>query len=225
MTKKAIILLSGGIDSTVNLAIAIDRGLDCYAISFDYEQRHRVELKSAAAICTHYGVEQRVIKIDPSSFAGSSLVDHNVDVPTSRKGSDILEGGIPNTYVPARNTLFLSYAVGFAETLNADEIHVGMNAMDRGAYPDCRPEFVVAFQNLINVATKQSVEQTPPQLITPLLELNKAEIIALGMELNAPLELTHTCYSPTSSGLQCGVCDACHLRAEGFEEALRIKAD
>ncbi len=213
---KAVILLSGGIDSTVLLALALERGLDCLALSFDYGQRHLIELTSARAICEHYDIPQHTITIDPSAFGHSTLVHTDTPMPDKRSLKEIEQSGIPNTYVPARNTLFLSYALGQAEIIDATEIHFGMNAQDRVGYPDCRPEFVESFQRLVNVATKQSVEKTPPKIITPLIELNKAGIISLGLRLNAPLELTHSCYNPTKTGLQCGTCDACILRNEGF---------
>lgn len=214
---SAIILFSGGLDSTVALAVAKDRGRKCFCISFDYRQKHLVELKAAENICGHYGVHQKIIKIDPNCFSGSSLVDETVNVPVGRSQGEILSSGIQNTYVPARNTLFLSYALGYAEVVGACEIYVGFNKMDRGGYPDCRPEFVRAFQGVVDVATKQSAEGTPPQLLTPLIDLDKREIVELGVKLRAPIELTHSCYSPTSDGRPCHQCDACILREEAFE--------
>jgi 7-cyano-7-deazaguanine synthase len=217
--KSAIILFSGGIDSTVTLALAIEKGINCHCLSFDYGQRHKIELTAAKKICDHYGLKQRIITIDPNCFSGCSLVDQDIDVPTGRTESEIVKAGIPNTYVPARNTLFLSFAMGYCEILAADEIHLGFNIMDRSGYPDCRPEFVEAFQGVMNVATKQSAEYSAPQLITPLIDLNKTEIIALGRKLHVPLELTHSCYSPNADDLPCGQCDACRLREEAFMQA------
>lgn len=215
---KAIVLFSGGIDSTVLLALALEKGLDCLALSFDYGQRHRVELNSARAICEYYQVPQCLVAIDPTTFASSSLLQKNLTPHQSRTPKEIADSGIPNTYVPARNTLFLSYALGYAEINEAEEIHFGMNVLDRKGYPDCRPEFLEAFQKVASLATKQSVESKGPQIIAPLKNLNKAMIIAEGMRLNAPLELTHSCYNPTKSGIQCGKCDACILRNEGFSK-------
>lgn len=170
-------------------------------------------------IAAHYQVTHHVIKIDPSTFAGSALTTNPEKTPHGRTTEEILSGGIPSTYVPARNTLFLSYCLAQAELFHADEIHVGINAQDRGGYPDCRPEFIAAFQTLINVATKQSIEEAPPQLITPLVELDKKEIVVLGKKLNAPLEMTHSCYTPDKKGFPCHQCDACILREKGLEEA------
>ncbi|MEC7839591.1 MAG: 7-cyano-7-deazaguanine synthase QueC [Chlamydiota bacterium] len=216
---KAIILMSGGIDSTVTLALALDKGYDCLALSFDYGQRHLIELTSARAICKHYDVPHHTIKIDPSAFGMSSLVEKDSPMPKERSLKEISEGGIPNTYVPARNTIFLSFALGQAEIFNADEIHFGMNAHDISAYPDCRPEYINAFQSLIDVATKQSLEKSPPKIVTPLTKMTKGDIITTGYRLAAPIELTHSCYNPTKNDLQCGVCDACALRKEGFATA------
>jgi len=222
MSMKAIILMSGGIDSTVSLALALEKGLECIALSFDYGQRHWIELTSARAICKHYNVAHQIIKIDPKAFGMSSLVEIDSPMPKDRTIEEISGEGIPNTYVPARNTLFLSFALSQAEILNADEIHFGMNAHDINAYPDCRPEYVKAFQDLVNVATKQSLEKKPPQIITPLSAMTKAEIISEGYRLNTPIELTHSCYNPTNSNQQCGVCDACILRNDGFVKAKTV---
>lgn len=217
---KAIILISGGIDSTVMLALAIERQIECLALSFDYGQRHSVELNSAQAICEYYQIEQKIITINPSAFGNSSLISNGCEVPSDRTTQQIANSGIPNTYVPARNTLFLCYALVQAEIIDAREIHLGMNIHDRNSYPDCRPEFISAFQNLVNVATKQSIESKPPKILTPLQDWNKAKIISEGLRLNAPLELTHSCYNPTKNGLQCGKCDACIFRSEGFSNAI-----
>ncbi len=212
---KAIILFSGGLDSTVMLAMALDQGRDCYALSFDYGQRHRVELEAAKSITKHYNVPHHIITIDPSAFAGSSLVS-DCAVPTNRTTTEIAESGVPNTYVPARNTLFLSYALGQAEIHAAEEIYFGANALDNLPYPDCRPEFVTAYQALINVSTKQAIEGSPPTLVAPLIHWNKTEIIRKGQALNTPLHLTLSCYQPFPFNEPCQVCDACKLREEAF---------
>lgn len=212
---KAIVLLSGGLDSSVLLALALKQGRECYALSFDYGQRHRVELEFAQKIALHYNVSQRIIHIDSSIFKISSLVS-DISVPKNRSKEEIANGKIPNTYVPARNTLFLAYAMGQAEMLNAQEIYAGPNAFDAGPYPDCTPAFIQAFQGVLNVATKQAVEGTPPRLLTPLINWDKAEIIRQGMALNVPLHMTFSCYDPLPTKEPCGVCDACILRADAF---------
>lgn len=217
---KAVILLSGGLDSTVMLAKAREQGRECYALSFNYGQRNKVELESAKAIAHHYRIPHRIIIIDPVSFDKSSLVTSRA-VPKDRTAQAIATGGIPSTYVPARNTLFLAYALGQAEILEAQEIHVGFNALDRLPYPDCRMEFVQAFQALIQVATKQSVEGKVPKLITSLIELDKTQIIRQGQVLNAPLHLTFSCYDPTPDAMPCRRCDACILRQNAFDAVNR----
>lgn len=217
-SKKAIVLLSGGIDSTVSLALALERGRDCHCISFDYGQRHRIELDAAVAIASHYGVTQQLIAIDPSALTGSALVS-NCDIAKNRTAEEIAEGGIPSTYVPARNTLFLAYAAAQAEIRDADEIYYGPNAMDAKPYPDCRPAYVQAFQSVLNTASQQAVEGTPPLLVTPLLEWDKTRIVAEGVRLGVPFHLTFTCYSPSDMGVPCGSCDACVLRNAALEEA------
>lgn len=209
---KAVILLSGGLDSTVMLAIAVDQGRECHALSFDYGQRHLIELESAKAIAKHYSIAHKIVTIDRTFFASSVLVDKQKQVPTNRTAEQITTSGIPSTYVPARNTLFLAYALGYAEMVGAGEIWAGPNAMDVNAYPDCRPEFVAAFQSLMNVATKQAVEGSPQTLITPLIHWDKAEIIQQGMKLKAPLDMTFSCYDPQQGKIPCGRCDACVLR-------------
>ena len=222
--EKAIVLLSGGLDSTVVLALALAQGKTCHALSFDYGQRHLVELEAAKKITAMYQIPHKIIKIDPSAFGKSSLTArHTSDpvdlkIPENRNLKEIEEQGIPNTYVPARNTLFLAYALGQCEIEEAQEIHFGPNKMDFSGYADCRPAFLQAFQSLINFATKQSVEGSAPRLITPLIELNKAEIIRKGFALNAPLHLTISCYNPQGSEA-CLRCDACILREQGFKEA------
>jgi 7-cyano-7-deazaguanine synthase len=217
--KKAVILFSGGIDSTVALAIALEKGRECHALSFDYGQRHRVELKSAKTIADYYGISHQIIRIEPHIFGKTSLASDE-PVPKDRNLKMIVSSGIPNTYVPARNTLFLAYTLGQAEVLEAEEIYVGFNDMDNSPYPDCRPAFVKAFQSLIEVATKQSIEGRVPQLLAPIISLNKTEIVKQGLALKAPLHLTFSCYDPTLDGKPCGRCDACFLREEAFNNYL-----
>lgn len=213
---KAIILLSGGMDSTVALAVAKSRGKECFALSFDYGQRHRIELEYAKQVAVHYGIPQKIIFLDPALFVGSTLMTAE-KVPTNRTLEEMAAGGIPSTYVPARNTLFLAYATAFAEVCNAQEIYVGMNADDQHGYPDCRPAFIDAFQGLLNVATKQSTTGTAPLLVTPLIGMNKKDIVNEGIRLGAPLSLTWSCYAPTTSATTCGRCDACTLRDTAFD--------
>jgi 7-cyano-7-deazaguanine synthase len=219
--KKAIVLLSGGLDSTVVLALALSKQRNCLALSFDYQQKHRVELEAAKNIAKHYAVELRTVAIHPSPFTSSSLVAE-AEVCKNRSLEEMQTQGIPSSYVPARNTIFLSYALGFAEAFGAEEIYFGANAMDRFGYPDCRPAYLQAFQALMNVATKQAVEGLPPQLVTPLLDLDKAEIIRQGFALNAPLELTMSCYNPLGLYQPCHQCDACVLRAAGYQKAMQV---
>ena len=214
MNKKAIVLLSGGMDSTTLLALAQSQGYECYALSFRYGQRHQAELHAAADIATQAQVSRHeIIDLDLSRFGGSALTDHNIDVPSK---SSI---GIPITYVPARNTVFLSIALGWAETLNANHIFIGVTAVDYSGYPDCRPEFIQSFQTMANLATKAGVEGNPFQIHTPLIQLSKAEIIQLGNQLGVDYAQTVTCYSANEQGQACGICDACRLRIKGFQEA------
>jgi 7-cyano-7-deazaguanine synthase len=214
MSKKAVILLSGGLDSITVLALAKKQGFKCYALSFDYGQRHNAELKAAAQIASDYQVEEhKVINIGLSSIGGSALTDEHIAVP------DTAQEGIPVTYVPARNTIFLSFALGWAEVLNAHDIFIGVNAVDYSGYPDCRPEFIKAFQQLANLATKAAVEGEHFVIHTPLISLSKAEIIKLGTELGVDYNRTVSCYSADEQGRACGVCDACRLRKAGFDEA------
>src|SRR5579863_7793932 len=216
---KAVCLLSGGLDSATCLAWARKRGYETYALSFDYGQRHRVELEAARRIAEAMGATaHRVAKIDLRIFGHSALTDE-IDVPKGRDESQMGEG-IPVTYVPARNTIFLSFALAWAEVLEANDIFIGVNALDYSGYPDCRPEFIAAFEHMSNLATKAGVEgRTRIHIRTPLIELSKAEIVRLAVELNVPFELTHSCYDPDASGLPCGACDSCLLRAKGFREA------
>lgn len=215
--KKALILLSGGLDSTVMLALAIQAGYTCHAISFDYNQNHRIELEAAKAVSAYYGISHQIIQIDPSPFKNSSLVNAG-HVPMHRSIDQMNEEGIPSTYVPARNTIFLAYAMGFVELLGIEAIYFGVNKMDRSSYPDCRPEYLKAFQQLLDVAIQQTDEKPKPKLMTPLAEWNKVDIIRQGQHLEVPLHLTISCYSP-SSGQACGQCDACILRHDGFQKA------
>ncbi len=212
---KAICLLSGGLDSTTCLAWAKRAGFDCYALSFAYGQRHAVELAAATRVAASIGVSAHItIPIDLRAFGGSALTSHAIDVPKERTA------GIPVTYVPARNTIFLSLALAYAEVLGAADLVIGVNAIDYSGYPDCRPEFVAAFETMANLATRAGVEQTTRLKIhTPLSALSKAGIVRLAVELNVDLSLTHSCYDPSPDGLPCALCDSCVLRLKGFEEA------
>jgi 7-cyano-7-deazaguanine synthase len=218
MKKPAVVLLSGGIDSTTTLAIAIAEGYEMYALSFDYGQRHQIETEAACRVANSLGAkEHRVAKIDMRIFGGSALTD-DIEVPKKRSYVDIGQG-IPVTYVPARNTIFLSYALAWAEVIPADHIFLGVNAIDYSGYPDCRPEFIEAFENLANVGTKAGVEGRRFQVHTPLIKFSKAEIIREALELGVDLSLTHSCYDPSTEGIACGKCDSCLLRLKGFREA------
>jgi 7-cyano-7-deazaguanine synthase len=216
---KAVCLLSGGLDSATCLALALREGFDCYALSFDYGQRHSVELEAARRVATALGAcDHRIAKIDLRVFGHSALTD-NIDVPKGRDEQTMGEG-IPVTYVPARNTIFLSFALAWAEVLASGDIFIGVNALDYSGYPDCRPEFIEAFEKTGNLATKTGVEgATRLRIHTPLIRLSKAEIVKLAFESNVPIGLTHSCYDPGSSGVPCGACDSCLLRAKGFREA------
>jgi 7-cyano-7-deazaguanine synthase len=214
MNKKAIVLLSGGMDSTTLLALAQSQGYECYALSFHYGQRHQTELHAATKIAHAAQVSgHEIINLDLSRFGGSALTDHNIDVPSESST------GIPITYVPARNTVFLSIALGWAETLHANHIFIGVTAVDYSGYPDCRPEFIQSFQTMANLATKAGVEDNPFQIHTPLIQLSKAEIIQMGIKLGVDYAQTVTCYSANEYGQACGVCDACRLRIKGFQAA------
>jgi 7-cyano-7-deazaguanine synthase len=216
--KHAVVLLSGGLDSTTTLAIAIAQGYETYALSFDYGQRHRFELKAAQRVAKALGAKQhRVVKIDNQIFKGSALTD-DVDVPKSRSEEEI-GAGIPATYVPARNTIFLSHALTWAETIPAGHIFIGVNALDFSGYPDCRPEFIALFETLANLGTKAGVEGKRLQIHAPLIKFSKADIIREALELDVDLSLTHSCYDPTPKGIACGQCDSCQLRLKGFREA------
>ncbi|WP_231934266.1 7-cyano-7-deazaguanine synthase QueC [Botrimarina colliarenosi] len=222
---KAVVLLSGGLDSATVAAIAKAAGFDVYALSIDYGQRHRFELQSAARVAAAVGVaEHRTVGIDLGSFGGSALTA-DIDVPQDRSDEE-MAGGVPITYVPARNTVMLSLALGWAEVLGAVDLFVGVNAVDYSGYPDCRPEFVEAFERLANLATKAGVDAAagvtgarPLRVHAPLIKLTKAEIVRRGVELGVDYSLTHTCYSPNENGVPCGRCDACQLRLKGFADA------
>ena len=217
--RRAVCLLSGGLDSSTCLAIARQQGFDCYCLSFDYGQRHRIELRAAARIAEHLGAkEHRTIKIDLRAFGGSALTS-DIGVPKNRSEAEMADG-IPVTYVPARNTIFLSFALAYAEVIEAANIFIGVNALDYSGYPDCRPEFIHAFENLANLATKAGVEGRTRLIIqAPLLAMTKADIVRKAHELGVDLSLTHSCYDPDPQGRPCGRCDSCLLRQKGFEEA------
>jgi 7-cyano-7-deazaguanine synthase len=217
--KKAVILLSGGVDSTTCLAIAREEGYELHALSFDYGQRHSVELERAARIAERFGANHLIVTLDLAKIGGSALTDKEIPVPKGRL-SQQNGAQIPLTYVPARNTLFLAYALAWAEVLRAEDIFIGVNAIDYSGYPDCRPEYVQAFENLANLATKAGVEgMLEFKIHTPLIRLTKAEIIKKGRELGVDFGLTHSCYDPLADGRACGECESCMLRRKGFEEA------
>jgi len=213
-SKKAVILVSGGLDSTTVLAIAQSQGFECYTLSFDYGQRHLAELMAAreTSIAMH-AREHKVVKLDLGSIGGSALTDTSIDVPES------LEEGIPVTYVPARNTVFLSIALAWAEVLEAQDIFIGVNAVDYSGYPDCRAEYIESFEAMANLATKAAVEGRKVKIQTPLLELSKAQIIELGQSLGVDYSTTVSCYQADQDGKACGVCDSCRLRIQGFSDA------
>jgi 7-cyano-7-deazaguanine synthase len=216
--RPAVVLLSGGLDSTTTLAIAIAEGYETCALSFDYGQRHCLEIEAARRVASSLGArEHRVAKIDLRIFGGSALTD-DLDVPKQRSETEIKQG-IPVTYVPARNTIFLAYALAWAEVIQACDIFLGVNAIDYSGYPDCRPGFIEAFENLANLGTKAGVEGKRFQIHTPLIKFSKAEIIRKAVELAVDLSLTHSCYDPSPKGLACGECDSCLLRLKGFREA------
>jgi len=214
---KAIILLSGGLDSTTCLAIAQSEGFETYALSFRYGQRHSFELDSATEVAKQFGVvKHHIAEIDLRAFGGSALTDADIEVPKSRSQEE-LSKGIPITYVPARNTIFLSFALAWAEVLKASDIFIGINALDYSGYPDCRPEYIEAYEKMANLATKEAVEMGRKLTIhRPLLNLTKAQIIARGLKLGVDYSKTITCYDPDSEGRSCGQCDACQLRLKGF---------
>src|SRR4051812_45928475 len=220
MTNKAILLLSGGLDSTTTLAMATSQGFDIYALSFAYGQRHKHELMAAQVIAARYNVkEHRVFTIDLAGFGGSALTEDALPVPKDRDAHDMTHG-IPITYVPARNTVFLSFALAWAEVLKSYDIFIGVNALDYSGYPDCRPQFIRAFEDMANLATAHGVEGGGRVNIhAPLIAMTKAEIIREGMRLGVDYALTSSCYDPDSNGRACGHCDACQLRLKGFRES------
>ena len=219
MSRKAVCLLSGGLDSSTCLAYARREGFECYALSFDYGQRHRLELEAAARVAAALGAARHlVLRIDLRAFGGSALTS-DLAVPKGR-GAEQMGQGIPITYVPARNTVFLSCALAWAETLESSDIFLGVNAIDYSGYPDCRPEYIEAFERMANLATRAGVEgRTHVKIYTPLIRLTKAEIVKLGRELGVDFRLTWSCYDPDPRGRPCGACDSCLLRRKGFEEA------
>ena len=215
MKKKAVVLLSGGLDSATCLAIARSQGFDSYCLSFNYGQRHCAELAAAARVVKALGaVEHRVVDFGLAQFGGSALTDTNIAVPV-----DGVQAGIPVTYVPARNTIMLSLALAWAEVLGSRDIFVGVNAVDYSGYPDCRPEYIAAFERMGNLATKAGVEGAKLTIHAPLIDLSKAEIIRTGSQLGVDYGLTVSCYQADANGLACGACDSCRLRAEGFAQA------
>ena len=217
-SKRAVVLLSGGLDSTTVLAMAQRDGFLCHAMSFRYGQRHHVEIECAARIAARMkAAAHRIVDIDLRAFGGSALTD-GIAVPKNRSPQTMAEG-IPVTYVPARNTIFLSYALAWAEVLDARDIFIGVNALDYSGYPDCRPEYIEAFGRLAALATKAGVEGAPIRIHAPLIEMTKAQIVRTGLALGVEYALTSSCYDPAPSGAPCGACDACQLRAKGFADA------
>ncbi|KAF0101351.1 MAG: queuosine biosynthesis protein QueC [bacterium] len=214
MRPRAVVLLSGGLDSATTLAIARRDDYDCHALSLDYGQRHHAELDAARTVAAQLGaVEHRIMRLDMGPYTGSALTDPGIAVPETSAP------GIPVTYVPARNTIMLALALGWAEVLDAEAIHIGVNALDYSGYPDCRPAFIDAFQNLADVATRRAVEGRRIEIRAPLIHLSKAQIIRLGAGLGVDYGLTVSCYQASASGLACGRCDSCRLRRQGFEQA------
>lgn len=217
MARPAVVLLSGGLDSATTLAIARDQGFLTHALSFRYGQRHAIEIEAATGVALSLGAaEHRIMEIDLRAFGGSALTG-NLEVPRDRDPSD-RAAGIPVTYVPARNTIFLAYALAWAEVLQAGDIFIGVNAVDYSGYPDCRPEFIQAFEHMANLATRAGVEGHPIRIHTPLINLTKREIIARGLALGVDFGLTRSCYDPSPEGTACGHCDSCLLRLKGFAE-------
>ncbi len=210
--KKCVVLLSGGLDSTTVLAIAKSQKYDCYALSFDYGQKQKAELNAAQYNAKKFGVKKhQTIKLNLNDFGGSALTDKNIEVPDFKESEDI-----PITYVPARNTIFLSYALAFAEVIGASDIFIGVNSVDYSGYPDCRPEYIDAFQTMANLATKSAIEGHKITIQTPLIALDKSQIISTGLELGVDYENTISCYQADEEGRACGRCDACYLRKKGF---------
>lgn len=215
---KAVVLLSGGLDSATALAIARSEGFELYALTIAYGQRHEVELQAAANVAKRFGAEHKIVPLDLRAFGGSALTD-NIEVPKSGVAS-----GIPITYVPARNTIFLSLALAWAEVLGASDIFIGVNAVDYSGYPDCRPEFIAAFQDMARLATKAGVEGGQITIHAPLINLTKVEIIRRGLDLGVDYEMTHSCYDPAPDGTPCGLCDSCRIREKAFAEVRSLLA-
>jgi 7-cyano-7-deazaguanine synthase len=219
MMKRGVVLLSGGLDSATTLAICVRDGFEPYALSFEYGQRHHIEILAAKRVAASLGVrEHRIAQIDLRVFGGSALTD---EIPVPKDRDQEKASAIPITYVPARNTIFLSYALAWCEVLGAADIFMGANAVDYSGYPDCRPEFISAFETLANVATKAGVEGARFRIHAPLLAMSKAQIIETGAKLGVDFSLTHSCYDPTPDSLACGQCDSCRIRLEGFRQAGR----
>ena len=215
--KKAVILLSGGLDSATTLAVAQSEGYECYTLSFDYNQRHKIELDCARKLSETLSVkDHKVVKFE--MFGGSALNDSDLEVPKGRALEEMTES-IPITYVPARNTIFLAHALSYAEVLEASTIFTGVNILDYSGYPDCRPEYIEAFETVANLATKRAVEGNKISIRVPLIQLTKVEIIKLGTDLGVPYNLTSSCYDPAPDGKACGKCDSCLLRKQGFQDA------
>ncbi len=214
MNKKAVVLLSGGLDSATTLAIAQDQLQDCYALSFNYGQRHSIELEAAKRVARAFNViEHKILGIDLNQIGGSALTDSNIDVPTNSSNT------IPATYVPARNTIFLSFALAYAEVNQAYAIFIGVNAIDYSGYPDCRPEYIQSFTQTANLATRSSVEGNKIVILAPLIEMTKSEIIHTGSKLGVDYSMTISCYKADKNGWACGYCDSCKFRRNGFEQA------
>ncbi|MGY8813434.1 MAG: 7-cyano-7-deazaguanine synthase QueC [Gammaproteobacteria bacterium] len=213
MKKKAVVLLSGGLDSATTLAIANDQKYNCYALTFNYGQRHRIEVNAAKKIARSLNVtEHKILDVDLTQIGGSALTDLKINVPSTPTN------GIPDTYVPARNTIFLSFALAYAEIIQAYEIYIGVNAIDYSGYPDCRPEYIKSFTHTANLATKAAVEGNKVTIQTPLISMTKHQIIQTGLNLGLDYSLTISCYQPDQNGLACGICDSCRLRKTGFEQ-------
>jgi 7-cyano-7-deazaguanine synthase len=214
MNKKAVVLLSGGLDSATVLALALKQGYECFTLSFDYGQRHSSELAASEVLSKHMGASaHKLVKLDLRTIGGSALTDTDIEVPTHESE------GIPVTYVPARNTVFLSIALGWAEVLEASDLFIGVNAVDYSGYPDCRPEFISAFESMANLATKAGVEGQPFKIHTPLIDLTKAQIIQQGVDAGVNYAMTVSCYAANTAGEACGECDSCRLRKQGFADA------
>lgn len=219
MKKKAVVLASGGLDSTTIMALTNHKGYDIYALTFDYGQRHKIELKAAQKIAKYFGAKKHLIlHIELDAIGGSALTE-DIPIPQGRKLKEISSSGVPITYVPARNTIFLAYALSWAEVLEATDIFIGVNAIDFSNYPDCRPEFIESFQRTANLATKAGIEGKGITIHAPLMYMTKGEIIKKGISLGVDYSMTHSCYNPKKDGFPCGKCDSCLLRKKGFEEA------